>query len=163
MGNSTLHAGTVAVIGNGPVGQTTALLLARWGIRVILLDGRPHRDPIGSKALCQQRDILDIWESVGVGHKVADEGVSLSVSRTYHRNTELFSLSYTEQAIRRSRRSSTFRRRVPKNCSTPPLQSNRSSRCAGDTRSCGSNRMPTLCGSNARPRTERRPSTSTTA
>ncbi|QHG85480.1 pentachlorophenol monooxygenase (plasmid) [Rhodococcus rhodochrous] len=97
MENRTLHTGTVAVIGNGPVGQTAALLLARWGIRVIVLDARPHRDPIGSKALCQQRDILDIWESVGVGHQVADEGVSLSVSRTFHRDTELFSLNYTEQ------------------------------------------------------------------
>ncbi|WP_349536558.1 FAD-dependent monooxygenase [Rhodococcus rhodochrous] len=97
MENRTLHTGTVAVIGNGPVGQTTALLLARWGIRVIVLDARPHRDPIGSKALCQQRDILDIWESVGVGQKVAEEGVSLSVSRTFHRDTELFSLSYTDK------------------------------------------------------------------
>ncbi|NDK92077.1 FAD-dependent oxidoreductase [Gordonia desulfuricans] len=97
MGKRTLHTGTVAVIGNGPVGQTASLLLARWGIRTIVLDGRPHRDPIGSKALCQQRDILDIWESVGVGHRVADEGVSLSASRTFHRATELFSLNYTEQ------------------------------------------------------------------
>ena len=43
----TIHQtpGTVAVLGNGPVGQTTALLLARWGIRVILLDARAERDP----------------------------------------------------------------------------------------------------------------------
>jgi pentachlorophenol monooxygenase/3-(3-hydroxy-phenyl)propionate hydroxylase len=53
------------VIGNGPVGQTTALLLARWGVPSVLLDRRPHRDPIGSKAICQQRDVLDIWSAVG--------------------------------------------------------------------------------------------------
>lgn len=54
----------VAVIGNGPVGQTTALLIARWGIPVVLLDGRAERDVVGSKAICQQRDVLDIWSTV---------------------------------------------------------------------------------------------------
>jgi 2-polyprenyl-6-methoxyphenol hydroxylase-like FAD-dependent oxidoreductase len=54
----------VAVIGNGPVGQTTSLLLARWGIPVVILDGRPERDAVGSKAICQQRDVLDIWTAL---------------------------------------------------------------------------------------------------
>jgi len=60
-----MSAAPVAVIGNGPVGQTAALLLARWGIRVLLLDRRPHRDAVGSKAICPQRDVLDVWTSVG--------------------------------------------------------------------------------------------------
>src|SRR3954463_1574555 len=33
----------VVVVGNGPVGQTAALLLARWGLDVVLLDARPGR------------------------------------------------------------------------------------------------------------------------
>ncbi|WP_456061871.1 FAD-dependent monooxygenase [Amycolatopsis alkalitolerans] len=81
----------VVVIGNGPVGQTTALLLARWGVPVVLLDGREERDPVGSKAICQQRDVLDIWEAVGAGRRIADEGVTWTTARTYYRNKELFS------------------------------------------------------------------------
>jgi 3-(3-hydroxy-phenyl)propionate hydroxylase len=89
----TVRDRSVAVIGNGPVGQTTALLLARWGIPVVLLDGRPARDPVGSKAICQQRDVLDVWESVGAGRRIADEGVTWSTARTFHRDTELFALT----------------------------------------------------------------------
>jgi pentachlorophenol monooxygenase/3-(3-hydroxy-phenyl)propionate hydroxylase len=65
---------SVAVLGNGPVGQTAALLLARWGIPVTLHDQRPHRDPVGSKSIVQQRDVLDVWETVGA--HVAAEGLT---------------------------------------------------------------------------------------
>jgi 3-(3-hydroxy-phenyl)propionate hydroxylase len=79
----------VVVVGNGPVGQTAALLLARWGVRVALLDARPARDPIGSKAICQQRDVLDVWDACGVS-RVAAEGVTWSRARTLYREHELF-------------------------------------------------------------------------
>lgn len=83
--------GRVAVVGNGPVGQTTALLLARWGVPVTLLDTRPERDLVGSKAICQQQDVLDVWEAVGVGQRVADEGVTWTTARTFYQDRELFS------------------------------------------------------------------------
>jgi len=86
----------VAIVGAGPVGQTTALLLARWGVPSVLLDQRPRRDQIGSKAICQQRDVLDIWESVGVGRRIADEGVTWTTARTFHRDEELFATEFAE-------------------------------------------------------------------
>jgi 3-(3-hydroxy-phenyl)propionate hydroxylase len=86
----------IVVIGNGPVGETASLLLARWGIPVIVLDGRPARDMIGSKAICQQRDVLDVWEAVGVGRQLADEGVTWSVARTYYKDRELFSITLVD-------------------------------------------------------------------
>jgi 3-(3-hydroxy-phenyl)propionate hydroxylase len=86
----------IVVIGNGPVGETTSLLLARWGIPVIVLDGRPERDMIGSKSICQQRDVLDVWEAVGVGRPLADEGVTWSVARTYYKDRELFSITLVD-------------------------------------------------------------------
>jgi len=84
------------VIGNGPVGETAALLLARWGIPVIVLDAQPARDLVGSKSICQQRDVLDVWEAVGVGRQLADEGVTWSVARTYYKNCELFSITLAD-------------------------------------------------------------------
>src|SRR5215471_9387245 len=84
----------VAVLGNGPVGQTAALMLARWGLPVMLLDQRPHRDPAGSKSIVQQRDVLDAWDAVGAGRRIAGEGVTWTTARTFYRDAELSSLTF---------------------------------------------------------------------
>jgi pentachlorophenol monooxygenase/3-(3-hydroxy-phenyl)propionate hydroxylase len=84
----------VAVLGNGPVGQTAALMLARWGLPVTLLDQRAHREPAGSKSIVQQRDVLDAWEAVGAGRRIAAEGVTWTTARTFYRDAELFSVTY---------------------------------------------------------------------
>jgi pentachlorophenol monooxygenase/3-(3-hydroxy-phenyl)propionate hydroxylase len=80
----------VVVIGAGPVGQTTALLLARWGVPVVMVDAREQRDLVGSKAICQQRDVLDVWDQVGAGRQIADEGLTWTRARTFYRDAELF-------------------------------------------------------------------------
>lgn len=57
---------------------------------MVLLDARPHRDAVGSKALCQQRDVLDIWSAVGAGKQIAEEGLTWVRARTMYRDHELF-------------------------------------------------------------------------
>ncbi|GII25041.1 FAD-dependent monooxygenase [Planosporangium mesophilum] len=94
MSSRVTVVGGVIVIGAGPVGQTAALLLARWGVAVTVVDERPGRDQVGSRSICQQRDVLDIWEAVGAGRRIADEGVTWERARTYYRDTELFCLTF---------------------------------------------------------------------
>lgn len=88
---------TVIVIGAGPVGQSAALLLARWGIPVVIVDSRPARDFSGSRAICQQRDVLDVWDSVGAGSQIAAEGVTWTTSRTFYGDDELITTTFRDK------------------------------------------------------------------
>ena len=54
-------------------------------------------DAVGSKAICQQRDVLDVWDAVGVGAEVARRGVTWTTARTFHRDTEVFSFTFADR------------------------------------------------------------------
>jgi 3-(3-hydroxy-phenyl)propionate hydroxylase len=82
----------VAVVGAGPIGMTLAGRLAQRGLSVVLLEQHPRHTGAGSKALCMQRETLEIWARLGVGEQVAERGVQWEVGRTYFRDRELFSI-----------------------------------------------------------------------
>ena len=82
----------VGVIGAGPVGMTLAGRLAQRGVSVLLLEQTPTHIGEGSKALCMQRETLEIWQRLGIGQRVADRGVQWHIGRTFYRDRELFSV-----------------------------------------------------------------------
>lgn len=83
----------VIVVGAGPVGQTTALLLARWGVPVTLVDSESSRSPAGSKSICQQRDVLDVWAHVGA-HAIIEEGTTWTTARTFYQGRQVHQWSF---------------------------------------------------------------------
>ncbi|MDP9250410.1 MAG: FAD-dependent monooxygenase, partial [Chloroflexota bacterium] len=87
----------VAVVGAGPIGMTLAGRLAQHGVSVIVLEQHPGHEGEGSKALCMQRETLEIWARLGIGDQVAERGVQWSVGRTYFRGRELFSVRLPAQ------------------------------------------------------------------
>ena len=58
---------------------------------------RDARDEIGSRAIVQQRDVIDVWDPVGVGRQIAAEGITWRTARTYYRDRELFSVDFVDQ------------------------------------------------------------------
>jgi pentachlorophenol monooxygenase/3-(3-hydroxy-phenyl)propionate hydroxylase len=96
--SATARSGTpsrteVAVIGAGPVGLTLAGRLAQQGVQVALYDAASAHVAAGSRALCMQRETLEIWDRLGIGQRVADRGVQWRIARTYFRGRELFSVT----------------------------------------------------------------------
>ena len=86
----------VVVAGAGPVAMTAALLLARWGVPTLLLEAKHERDAIGSKAICFQRDVLDVLDRVGCAETAVAEGVTWWRGLTFYREHVLFETTFPE-------------------------------------------------------------------
>ncbi|MFG2248229.1 FAD-dependent monooxygenase [Spirillospora sp. NPDC048823] len=84
----------VVIVGAGPVGLVTALLLARHGVPSVVLEAAARRDPSGSRAICFQRDVLDVLDRAGCAEQLIARGVTWTTGRTYYRGDELFSVTF---------------------------------------------------------------------
>jgi 2-polyprenyl-6-methoxyphenol hydroxylase-like FAD-dependent oxidoreductase len=86
----------VAVVGAGAVGLTLAARLAQFGLSVAVYEAETERRRIGSRAICMQRETLEIWARVGIGEEVARRGVRWTVGRTYFEGRQLFEIHLPE-------------------------------------------------------------------
>lgn len=89
----------VLIAGAGPVGVAAGLLLDRWGVPSVVLEAKPEPDEVGSKAICMQRDVLDVLDRVGCAEPMVAEGLTWSTARTYYRDHELFTVTFPESAV----------------------------------------------------------------
>ena len=89
----------VIVVGAGPVGLTAALALARARVPCTVLEAEDERGAAyfrstGSKAICFQRDVLDVFDRLGVGESIIAEGTTWTTARTYYKGHEVRTVTF---------------------------------------------------------------------
>jgi len=89
----------VLIAGAGPVGLVAALLLARWGVPSVVLEAQQRRSQAGSRAICFQRDVLDVYDRAGCADDMLAEGVTWTTGRTFYRSEELFVITFPDAGV----------------------------------------------------------------
>jgi 2-polyprenyl-6-methoxyphenol hydroxylase-like FAD-dependent oxidoreductase len=87
---------TVVVVGAGPVGLSAALLLARWGVPSVVCEAKPAHQIVGSRSICTQRDVIDIFGRIGCAEPLLAEGVTWRTGRTFFREHEVLTVEFPE-------------------------------------------------------------------
>src|SRR5258705_13068370 len=88
-GTVTRHP--VLIVGAGPIGMTAALVLARYGIRSVLIDRKDTFND-GSRAICIARPSMHILERIGAGGPFVEKALGWRVGRSYYRGEQIFRL-----------------------------------------------------------------------
>src|SRR5258708_25734495 len=81
----------VAIVGGGPIGMTAALVLARYGIRGVLIDRKDTFND-GSRALCIARVSMHILERIGAVAPFVEKALGWRFGRSYYRGEQIFRL-----------------------------------------------------------------------
>ncbi|MFZ2157380.1 MAG: FAD-dependent monooxygenase [Bradyrhizobium sp.] len=81
----------VVIVGAGPIGMTAALVLARYGIRSVLLDRKDTFND-GSRAICIARPSMHILERIGAVKPFVEKALGWRFGRSYYRGEQIFRL-----------------------------------------------------------------------
>ena len=87
----------VAIVGAGPIGMTAALVLARYGIRSVLIDRKDTFND-GSRALCIARPTMHILERIGAVAPFLKKSLGWRYGRSYYRGEQIFRLEMPHPA-----------------------------------------------------------------
>ncbi|WP_339500041.1 FAD-dependent monooxygenase [Pseudomonas silesiensis] len=89
VGSSHIERKPVVVVGAGPIGLTTALDLARYGIPCVVLESELQVSE-GSRAIVFTRRSMEILQQVGVAERVSEVGLPWSCGNSFYRNQLVF-------------------------------------------------------------------------
>src|SRR5215213_7308966 len=81
----------VLIVGAGPIGMTAALVLARYGIRSVLIERKDTFND-GSRAICIARPSMHILERIGAVAPFREKALGWRFGRSYYRGEQIFRL-----------------------------------------------------------------------
>jgi 3-(3-hydroxy-phenyl)propionate hydroxylase len=89
----------VLIVGGGLAGLTLACSLAQLGVDCVLLD---EDNTVGvkgasSRGICYTQKSLEIFDKLGIYHRIAAKGVQWSVGRTFAGDDEVYSFDLKQQ------------------------------------------------------------------
>ena len=87
------HAGSrrhsVVIVGSGPAGLVTALLLAQFGVPSVVLTAELQVSQ-GSRAIVFTRRTMEILQQVGIDRRVSDSGLPWRCGNSFYRGQQVF-------------------------------------------------------------------------
>ena len=81
----------VAIVGAGPVGLLTAIGLARYGVRSVLLEAEQQISH-GSRAIVLARHSMEILQHAGVAAPFVEKGLPWSQGRSFFRGKQVYQM-----------------------------------------------------------------------
>ena len=94
-GSNMAHA--VVIAGAGPIGMTAALILARHGVRSVLLDRKSTFND-GSRAICIARASMQILERAGAIDAFVAKALPWQFGRSYYKGVQIYRLEMPHPA-----------------------------------------------------------------
>ena len=88
-GAANVEQHSVVVVGAGPIGLVTALLLARHGVRCVMLESELQVSE-GSRAIAFTRRSLEILQQAGIAERVTAMGLPWRFGNSYYRGQRVF-------------------------------------------------------------------------